>query len=89
MKKFEEEKARGLQSFIDKVQMKQDAEQSALHQKMQSNYGTFKRERALQFEQMVLKYKNKTKEFEDRLKHDTKNFSRILKGTHSNLSFII
>ena len=59
----------------------------ALQLKIQGNYGSFKRERALEFDKLVLKYKNKAKELENVQKYEITNFSNILKGTASNIYY--
>jgi hypothetical protein len=58
---------------------KQNNETRALEQRIQSNYNQFKRDRAIQVEQLLLKYKNKFRELENQQKNEIKLLEKIIK----------
>ncbi len=58
---------------------KQNNETRALEQRIQSNYNQFKRDRAIQVEQLLLKYKNKFRELENKQKNEIKLLEKIIK----------
>ena len=58
---------------------KQNNETRALEQRFQSNYNQFKRDRAIQVEQLLLKYKNKFRELENQQKNEIKLLEKIVK----------
>jgi hypothetical protein len=72
---------------IEKFKTKQDIEYEALQARIKSAYGEFKRDRALEFDNMMLKYKNRIKDLEKAANYDIKNFSKILKGVASKIFF--
>lgn len=51
---------------------------------MQTAYGTFKRERALAFDKLIQKYKNRIKDMDNAQKMEIANFNKTLKGISSN-----
>jgi hypothetical protein len=76
-----------MQKEIEKLKLRQENDMNALQLRIKSNYGNFKRERAVELEKLFLKYKNKMKELENRHKYEISNFSKILKGVASNLKY--
>ena len=58
---------------------KQNNQTRALEQRIQSNYNQFKRDRAIQVEQLLLKYKNKFRELENQQKNEIKLLEKIVK----------
>lgn len=56
---------------------------NAFNLKITSAYNEFKKNRAIEFDKLILRYKNKLKELESNQKLEIKNFSKILKGITS------
>lgn len=54
---------------------------------MQTAYGTFKRDRALAFDKLIQKYKNKIKDMETQHRMEIANFPKSLKGISSKNIF--
>lgn len=69
---------------LEKVRQKQDVEMSSLQARMNSAYSEFKKNRALEFDRLLQKYKNRINEMEKLQKLEVANFSKILKGSMSS-----
>ena len=78
--KFLDEKERKIRKEAEKLKTKQDNEMNAFNLKTQAAYNEFKKNRAIEFDRMILRYKNKMKELENNQKLEISNFSKILKG---------
>jgi hypothetical protein len=78
--KFLDEKERKIRKEAEKLKTKQDNEMNAFNLKTQAAYNEFKKNRAIEFDKMILRYKNKMKELENNQKLEISNFSKILKG---------
>ncbi len=63
-KKFENEKIAKLNREVDRLRLKHENEINALQTRMNSTYGEFKRDRAIEFENLMMRYKNKLKDVE-------------------------
>jgi hypothetical protein len=81
--KFLEEKERKIRKEADKIKVKQDNEMNAFNLKTQAAYNEFKKNRAIEFDKQILRYKNKMKELENNQKLEISNFPKILKGISS------
>lgn len=66
--KFQEERNIKLNREIEKLRSKQDLELQALLTRMNSTYGEFKRDRALEFDKLIIRYKNRLNEAENQHK---------------------
>lgn len=86
--KFLEEKERKIRKEADKIKVKQDNEMNAFNLKTQAAYNEFKKNRAIEFDKQILRYKNKMKELENNQKLEISNFSKILKGISSKIVLI-
>lgn len=75
-----DEKERKIRKEAEKLKTKQDNEMNAFNLKTQAAYNEFKKNRAIEFDKMILRYKNKMKELENNQKLEISNFSKILKG---------
>jgi hypothetical protein len=83
--KHHEEKEKRKKRELDRIRVKHETELETLQIKMNSSYGEFKRNRALEFDKTLLKYQNKIREIERASKMDEKNFAKITKGVMSKL----
>ena len=83
--KFLEEKERKIRKEAEKIKVKQDNEMNSFNLKTQAAYNEFKKNRALEFDKMIMRYKNKMMELENNQKLEVSNFSKILKGISSKL----
>jgi len=81
--KHQEEKEKRKKRELDRIRVKHETELETLQIKMNSSYGEFKRNRALEFDKTLLKYQNKIREIERASKSDEKNFAKITKGVMS------
>ena len=78
--KFEQEKLRIIQKEIDNLQKRQFNETKGLEQKIQSTYNSFKKNRALKVQELLLKYKNQFRELENKQANDIKNLEKVVQG---------
>jgi hypothetical protein len=78
-----DEKEKKIRKEAEKLKTKHDNETNAYNLKTQGAYNEFKKNRALEFDKMLLRYKNKLKELENNQKLEVSNFSKILKGISS------
>jgi hypothetical protein len=81
--KHQEEKEKRKKRELDRIRVKHETELETLQIKMNSSYGEFKRNRALEFDKTLLKYQNKIREIERASRSDEKNFAKITKGVMS------
>jgi hypothetical protein len=58
---------------------KQNIETKALEQRIQASYNKFKKERAIKVESLLLKYKNRFRELENKQKNEIKLLEKIVK----------
>ena len=58
---------------------KQLVETKALEQRIQASYNKFKKERAIKVESLLLKYKNRFRELENKQKNEIKLLEKIVK----------
>jgi len=78
--KFEKEKYRTIQKEIENLQKKQLNETKGLELKIQSTYNSFKKNRALKVQELLLKYKNQFRDLENKQANDIKNLEKIAQG---------
>ncbi len=78
--KFEKEKFRTIQKEIENLQKRQLNETKGLELKIQSTYNSFKKNRALKVQELLLKYKNQFRDLENRQANDIKNLEKIAQG---------
>ena len=78
--KFEQEKLRIIQKEIENLQKRQFNETKGLEQKIQSAYNSFKKNRALKVQELLLKYKNQFRELENKQAYDIKNLEKVVQG---------
>jgi hypothetical protein len=84
--KFQIEKTVKLNREIEKLRVKHENEINALQTRMNSTYGEFKRDRAIEFDTMMMRYKNKIKDVENQQKTEIYNISK--KKGSSNFKLI-
>ena len=78
--KFEKEKYRIIQKEIENLQKRQLNETKGLEIKIQSTYNSFKKNRALKVQELLLKYKNQFRDLENKQANDIKNLEKIAQG---------
>ena len=78
--KHQEEKEKRNKRELERIRVKHETELETLQIKMNSSYGEFKRNRAIEFDKTLLKYQNKFREIDRASKMDEKNFAKITKG---------
>ena len=78
--KFEKEKFKTIQKEIENLQKRQENESKGLELKIQSTYNSFKKNRALKVQELLLKYKNQFRDLENKQSNDIKNLENIAKG---------
>ena len=78
--KFEQEKLKIIQKEIENLQKRQFNESKGLEQKIQSTYNSFKKNRALKVQELLLKYKNQFRELENKQAYDIKNLEKVVQG---------
>ena len=78
--KFEKEKFRVIQKEIENLQKRQLNETKGLELKIQSAYNSFKKNRALKVQELLLKYKNQFRDLENKQGYDIKNLEKIAQG---------
>ncbi len=78
--KFEQEKLKIIQKEIENLQKRQFNETKGLEQKIQSTYNSFKKNRALKVQELLLKYKNQFRELENKQAYDIKNLEKVVQG---------
>lgn len=84
-----EEREKKIRNEAERLKTKHDNEMNAYNLKTQSAYNQFKKNRAIEFDKMILRYKNKLKELENNQKLEVSNFSKILKGISSKKFYFI
>jgi hypothetical protein len=77
--KFLDEKDRKLRIEIENVRQKQELEISAFQMKMSAAYNEFKKARAVDFDRIIQKYKNKMKEMEQQQKLEINSIVKMSK----------
>jgi len=78
--KFELEKLKIIQKEIENLQKRQFNETKGLELKIQSTYNSFKKNRALKVQELLLKYKNQFRELENKQAYDIKNLEKVVQG---------
>ncbi len=78
--KFEKEKYRTIQKEIENLQKRQLNETKGLELKIQSTYNSFKKNRALKVQELLLKYKNQFRDLENKQSNDIKNLEKVAQG---------
>ena len=78
--KFEQEKYKIIQREIENLQKKQLNETKGLELKIQSTYNSFKKNRALKVQELLLKYKNQFRDLENKQSNEIKNLEKIAQG---------
>ena len=78
--KFEKEKYKTIQKEIENLQKKHLNETKGLELKIQSSYNSFKKNRALKVQELLLKYKNQFRDLENKQSNDIKNLEKIVQG---------
>lgn len=68
-----------MEKEIENLKQRQKTETQALEQRIQNNYNSFKRERAIEVEKLLLKYKNKFRELENNQKQEIAAYERAIK----------
>lgn len=75
--KFLEEKDRKLKKELENIKQKQDMEISAFQLKMSAAYNEFKKARAVDFDRIIQKYKNKLKDLENQQKLEMNSIAKM------------
>ena len=78
-RRFLEEKERKLKKELENIKTKQDMEISSFQLKMSSAYNEFKKNRALDFDRIIQKYKNKIKDLEKQQKLEMNAMTKLSK----------
>jgi len=78
-RRFLEEKERKLKAELENIKAKQDLEIQAFQLKMSSAYNEFKKARALDFDRIIQKYKNRLKDLENQQKIEMNSLSKMSK----------
>ena len=78
--KFEAEKLKLIEKEIENLQKRQLNERKGLELKIQSSYNSFKKNRALKVQELLLKYKNQFRDLENKQANDIKNLEKVVKG---------
>ena len=78
--KFEQEQFKTIQKEIENLQRKQLNETKGLELKIQSTYNSFKKNRALKVQELLLKYKNQFRDLENKQSNDIKNLEKVAQG---------
>jgi hypothetical protein len=82
--KWEAQKQANLDRAIEKLRQKQENEKQHYHKKMSQIFTEFKKNRAIETEKIIQKYKNKLKEAENHEKTQTNEFHRPMKTGMKN-----
>ena len=77
--RFLEEKDRKLRKELENIKQKQEMEISAFQLKMSAAYNEFKKARALDFDRIIQKYKNKLKDLENQQKLEMNSIAKMSK----------
>ena len=77
--RFLEEKDRKLRKELENIKQKQEMEISAFQLKMSAAYNEFKKARALDFDRIIQKYKNKLKDIENKQKLEMNSIAKMSK----------
>ena len=77
--RFLEEKDRKLRIELENIKQKQEMEISAFQLKMSAAYNEFKKARALDFDRIIQKYKNKLKDIENKQKLEMNSIAKMSK----------
>lgn len=75
--KFLEEKDRKLKKELENIKQKQEMEISAFQLKMSAAYNEFKKARAVDFDRIIQKYKNKLKDLENQQKLEMNSIAKL------------
>ena len=87
--KFENEKEKKIDKEIGSLRLRQKNETDALEPKISIHLNKFNRERAMKTEEIMLKYKHKTKGLETFQKAEREEYERIInQDTQRNTSKI-
>lgn len=87
--KFENEKEKRIDKEIGSLRLRQKNESDALELKISIHLNKFNRERAMKTEEIMLKYKHKTKGLETYQKAEREEYERIInQDTQRNTSKI-
>ena len=78
--KFEMEKLNLIEKEIENLQKRQFNENKGLELKIQSSYNSFKKNRALKVQELLLKYKNQFRDLENKQVNDIKDLEKIVHG---------
>ena len=78
--KFETEKLNLIEKEIENLPKKQFNETKGLELKIQSYYNSFKKNRALKVQELLLKYKNQFRDLENKQVNDIKDLEKVVKG---------
>jgi hypothetical protein len=78
--KFEMEKLNLIEKEIENLQKKQFNENKGLELKIQSSYNSFKKNRALKVQELLLKYKNQFRDLESKQVNDIKDLEKVVHG---------
>jgi len=84
---FEEEKKAKLDREIEKLRLKQENEKNVYHKKMSQIFVEFKKNRALETEKIIQKYKNRLKDADNDEKCETNEFHRPLRTALKNVPY--
>jgi hypothetical protein len=72
---------------MEKIKTKMEIELNSFQLKSKASLDEFKKKRGVEFDKLLLQFKNKTKELENNQKLEINNFSKIMKGIASNNLF--
>ena len=84
---MEEDNEKKLKTLLETKKQKQENEKNALELKIQATYNQFKRDRALEVQSLLLKFKNKVKELESKQKREIAPYEALVKNTQGKLFY--
>ncbi len=76
-KRFQDEKERKLKKELENIKQKQEMEISSFQLKMSAAYNEFKKARAVDFDRIIQKYKNKLKDLENSQKLEMNSIAKM------------
>lgn len=82
------DKEKNLNIELNTLKKKQEGEVQALNMKIQQVYGEFKRNRALEVQTMLMKYKNRYKEMADSQRKELAKYESLLNDTDKKSKYI-
>ena len=85
-KKFIEEKEKKLKKEVEKVKSRHDTESISFQMKMTASVNEFKKNRTVEYERLIQRFKNKIKDLEIAQKSDINSIAKLSKNKFIILS---